>query len=130
MTEDDPAKELPALTGGIGPDVTIETAGAPHTAIDAIQWVRRGGRVVLVGFHASAPEFDFRQITGGEKTVIGSIGADPGDYRRAVELIGSGKVNVKPLISAVVPLERAIEDGYEHMHRPETDVFRILIGSG
>ncbi len=130
VTDGDTAEALQDLTRGIGPDITIETAGAHHTAIDAIQWVRRGGRVVLVGFHGADPEFNFRQLSGGEKTVTGSVGADPGDYRRAVELIGSGRVNVKPLISEIVPLERAIEDGYERMHMPEKDVFRILVGSG
>ena len=75
-------------------------------------------------------EVDFNQVVGTEKTVIGSVAASPGDYAMAVGMIASGRVDVKPLISAKVPLERAISDGFERMIQPEKDVFRILVGSG
>ena len=45
----------------------------------------------------------------------------------AVSLIGSGRIRVKDLITAKVPLTRAIEDGFDRMLQPEKDVFRILI---
>jgi 2-desacetyl-2-hydroxyethyl bacteriochlorophyllide A dehydrogenase len=121
---------LPELTGGIGPDVIIETAGAKGTAANAVHWVRRGGTAVLAGFSEWPVEFDFRTVSGSEKTVTGTTAANPGDYRRAVDLIASGRVNVKPLISVKVPLERGIPDGFERMLRPEKDVFRILVGNG
>ena len=67
---------------------------------------------------------------GAEKTVIGSVATSPGDYAIAVNMIASGQVNVKPLISSKIPLERAISDGFERMIQPDKDVFRILVGSG
>jgi L-iditol 2-dehydrogenase len=130
VTADDPAGVLPDLTDGIGPDVIIETAGAKGTAANAAHWVRRGGTAVLAGFSEWPVEFDFRAISGSEKIVMGTTAANPGDYRRAVDLIASGRVKVKPLISAQVPLERGIQDGFERMLRPEKDVFRVQVGNG
>ncbi|KAJ5085040.1 GroES-like protein [Penicillium argentinense] len=34
---------------------------------------------------------------------------DPGDYEVALDLLGSGKISVKPVISHITPLERAPE---------------------
>jgi (R,R)-butanediol dehydrogenase/meso-butanediol dehydrogenase/diacetyl reductase len=118
------------LTQGIGPDIVFETAGAKMTPVDAIRIARRGGKIVLVGIYSATPEVDFNQVVGTEKTVIGSVAASHGDYALAVRMIASGQVSVKPLISAKVPLDRAISDGFERMIQPEKDVFRILVGSG
>ena len=129
-TRVDPGEVLPEITSGIGPDLTFETAGAPDTPVQAVQWVRRGGTVVTVGLNADAPVFDFRQVTGPERTIIGSSGAGTGDYRRALDLIAAGRVNVKPLISSRIPLDRVVEDGFEAMLNPNSEVFRIVVGPG
>lgn len=121
------ADELLELTDGIGPDIVAETAGAPQTPIDAINWTRRGGTTVLVGIYSATPQMNFNNIVGFERRVIGSVAAGPGDMAAAVWMIGSGKIKVKDLISAKIPLERAIEGGFNKMLEPEKSVFRILI---
>ena len=122
-------EQLLELTDGIGPDVVAETAGAAETPNMAIQWTRPGGKTVLVGIYSATPTFNFNDIVGPEKTVIGSVAASPGDMAATVRLLADGKFSVKELISAVVPLERVIEEGFERMLRPEKDVFRILVSS-
>ncbi len=119
--------QLLDLTDGIGPDIVAETAGAAETPNMAIQWTRPGGTTVLVGIYSATPNFNFNNIVGPEKTVIGSVAASPGDMEATVSLIAEGKMSVKELISSVVPLERVIEDGFKRMLQPEKDVFRILI---
>ena len=129
-TKTDPALALPGITNGHGPDVIIETAGAPGTALNAAQWVRKGGRAVIVGFSHQDQTLNFGRAHQGEKTVIASSATSTGGYRKAVDLIAQGAVNVKPLISALVPLDRGIEDGFERMLRPNNNVYRILVGNG
>ena len=125
---DSMAKEqLLDLTDGIGADIVAETAGAEQTPQLAIDYTRKAGTTVLVGIYSATPVFNFNDIVGAEKTVIGSVAASPGDMAATVRLISEGKISVKELISVIVPLERAIEDGFERMIRPEKDVFRILI---
>ena len=119
--------EMLELTGGIGHDIVVETAGVAQTPRQAINWTRRAGTTVLVGIYAAEPAMDFNEIVGVERNVIGSVAASPGDMEEAVRLIASGGLRVSDLISAKVPLNRAIEDGFERMLAPEKDVFRILI---
>jgi (R,R)-butanediol dehydrogenase/meso-butanediol dehydrogenase/diacetyl reductase len=123
----DAGQELLELTGGIGPDIVAETAGAARTPVNAIRWTRRGGTTVLVGIYSAKPDMDFNDIVGVERRVVGSVAAGPGDMRAAVNLIGSGRIRVKDLITAKVPLSKAIDDGFNRMLRPQKDVFRILI---
>ncbi len=66
----------------------------------------------------------------GEKTIMGSSATSTGGYQKAVNLFANGTVNVKPLISALVPLDRGIHDGFERMLKPEKNVYRILVGNG
>ena len=115
------------LTDGIGPDIVVETAGAADTPVQAIDWCRRGGTVVLVGIYSATPRVNFNDIVGVEKTVIGSVASSPGDMKLTVDLIARGKINTAPLVSSVIPLSRALEDGFERMIAPGKDVFRIVV---
>ena len=76
----------------IGPDVIIETAGAPGTALDAANWVRRCGRVVIVGFSHEDATLNFGRAHMGEKTIMGSSATSTGGYQKAANLIASGAV--------------------------------------
>jgi L-iditol 2-dehydrogenase len=42
-------EKIKGLTGGIGPDLVIESAGNPETFIEALETVRKGGTVIEVG---------------------------------------------------------------------------------
>ena len=42
-------------------------------------------------------------------------------------MVESGAVNVKPLITDVIGIERAIPDGFERMLKPQKDVYRIVV---
>ena len=118
--------QLLELTGGVGADIVVETAGAKDTPRMAINWTRNSGTTVLVGIYAATPTMNFNEIVGTEKTVIGSVATSPGDMETAVRLVSEGKIRVKDLISQVVPLDRIIEDGFEVMIQPDKDVYRIL----
>ena len=125
--DEDALEQLMDLTDGIGADIVVETAGAVVTPRIAINWTRPSGTTVLVGIHSGTAEFDFNEIVGTEKTVIGSVAAQPGDMEKGVHLIADGKVVLDDLVSEVIPLDRVIEDGFERMLKPEKDVFRIMV---
>ena len=118
--------QLLELTGGIGPDIVVETAGAAETPRMAINWTRSSGTTVLVGIYAATPKMDFNEIVGTEKTVIGSVATSPGDMETAVKLVSEGQIRLKDLITIVIPLDRIIEDGFQRMIQPNKDVYRIL----
>ncbi len=124
------AARLLEITDGVGPDIVVESAGAKETPRMAIEWTRRGGTTLLLGIYSTTPEIDFNKVVGSEITVIGSVATSPGDLEAAVKLVAQGKIDVKPLISATVPLSGAMEDGFERMLDPNKEIFRIVIQPG
>jgi len=87
------------LTNGLGADVCIECAGHPSALSAAIGACRAGGTVVLIGM----PAGDVAQINVND-LIVREITLRPifrynNTFPTGVELLASGKVDVKPLIS-------------------------------
>ncbi|MGB6430390.1 MAG: zinc-binding dehydrogenase, partial [Candidatus Acidiferrales bacterium] len=127
----EPAKfveELIRRSGGIGVDIAIEAVGRSETVNAAIQCVRKGGAVTLVGNIAPEITFPLQKVITGQLRIQGSC-ASSGEYPRAMELIASGAVNVKALISAVAPLE----DGpawFERLYAHEPNLLKVVLAPG
>jgi len=93
-------------------DVAMEVVGAGVTVNKAIKSVRKGGRVGLVGNVVAEVNFPLQWVVTREIAVLGSCAA-AGECGDALEAIASGDIRVKPLISAVAPLEA----GADYFHR-------------
>lgn len=82
-----------------GFDIVFETAGSVATTQQTVKLAKRGGRVVLVGLPAQEEiSFNTNQIISKELDVLG-IFRYANMYPRAVALVQSGSVNLKPLIT-------------------------------
>jgi len=95
--------EVRRATGG-GADVALECVGASEPIQTAVASVRRGGAVVLVGNIAPSIQLPLQAVVTNEITLLGTC-ASSGEYPRAIELLASGAVDVRSLISLVAPLE-------------------------
>lgn len=115
----------------IGPDVTIEAAGAPIAAPTAIDAVRPGGRAVLVGVPAGSVDFNFLRIVMGEKEVLGSIShVYDEDYKNAIWLLGEGRIDYAPLITRRIPLDDVVEGGFDWLLEHQADTLKIIVEPG
>jgi (R,R)-butanediol dehydrogenase/meso-butanediol dehydrogenase/diacetyl reductase len=123
----DAGEALRDLTDGDGPDVVIDAAGGRDTPALGAQWVRAGGRVLLVAIFTAKTEIDFNSVVGREVEVIGSIAYQRHDVEQVVSMISSGAIRTAPLISDRISLEDVISKGYERMMAPTKDVFKILV---
>ncbi|MCJ7604787.1 MAG: zinc-binding dehydrogenase, partial [Dehalococcoidales bacterium] len=114
------------LTGGPGADVALECVGRPETPQLAANLIRRRGIAVLVGVFDSPGTFDFSTITFSEKTVIGSsIYIDEGEM--AVSLMADGRLDPTPLITSVVPLADAAEQGFDALINDKETNIKVLL---
>ncbi len=123
----DAGDRLLEVTGGDGPDVVIDAAGGPQTPALAVDWARRGGRVVLVAIYTDETTIDFNSVVSDEKRLVGSIAYERRDVEDAVRLIASGDIDTTPLISDKIHLDEVIVRGFERMLEPSKNVFRILV---
>ncbi len=97
-------EEIQKRTGGRGADVAFEAVGFGETFRQAISITRTGGTVVAVGNLQKETEFNLQELVSRELTFIGSY-ASAGEFRTCIDLIASGRINVGPLISEVLPLK-------------------------
>ena len=111
VREEDPVEAVRKLTGGLGVDLAIEAVGTPATWVQAFKMAKKGGVVLEFGGCPPGAEvcFEAAPIHYGEVSVVGSFHASPRDFERALRLIASGDVRVKPLITDRLPLERIRE---------------------
>ena len=116
---------LLALTGGEGVDVAMECVGIGVTVQSAIECVRKGGTVGLVGNLAQRIEFPLQSVVTREISLFGSC-ASAGEYPAALEEIAAGRIRVGPLTSAVRPLEEGA--GWFHkLHAAEGDLIKVIL---
>ncbi|MBB3105146.1 NAD(P)-dependent alcohol dehydrogenase [Azomonas macrocytogenes] len=96
------------VTGGWGADVVFEASGSARAYADALASVCPGGALVLVGMPVDPVPFDI--VAAQAKEIrIETVFRYANVYERAVNLIASGKVDLKPLISATFPFEKGVE---------------------
>jgi threonine dehydrogenase-like Zn-dependent dehydrogenase len=92
----------------------------------ALRAAGKGGRVVLVGLVPEAVTVNLLGLLAHEKEIVGSS-AYVDEFPEAIELLARGRVRIAPLVTARVPLERALADGLEALLRPEAGLVKVLI---
>jgi len=116
------------LTDGHGVDIAMEAVGINQTVNAAIDSTRKGGTVVLVGNVSSEVTMPLQTVVTRQLRLQGSC-ASAGDYLRAIALVSSGKINVKPLISAVAPLDEGPQ-WFERLYAHEPNLMKVVLTPG
>ena len=108
--KEDPVEAVRKLTNGKGVDEAFECSGAPGTFRQAVESVKRGGRVGLLG----VPEGDvnesipFGYTVSNEIAIFGSK-ANPNVSKKIISLLNSGQLELKDLVSHAFPLDNFAE---------------------
>ena len=124
----DPAEAVLQNTGGTGVDVAIEAVGRTETVQASIDSVRKGGTVVLVGNVAPEVALPLQKVVTRQIRLQGSC-ASAGEYPRAIELLASGALEVRSLITAVAPLD----DGprwFARLYAREPHLMKVILTPG
>lgn len=116
------------ITNGNGMDVVIEAVGINATVNTAIDCVRKGGTVVLVGNVTPEVTLPLQRVVSRQIRLQGSC-ASAGEYPRAIELMSSGAIRVKPLISAVAPLDEGPR-WFERLYAREPNLMKVVLAPG
>ena len=128
LSDDKLNAQLLELTNGEGVDVALEAVGRNETVAAAIDSVRKGGTVVLVGNIAPQVTLPLQKVVTRQIRLQGSC-ASAGEYPRAIELLASGAINVKPLITAIAPLEEG-PHWFERLYAREPNLLKVVLTPG
>lgn len=90
-----------------GADAVIEASGAEPSVHTGIHALRAGGTYVQGGMGRSELTFPIMAACTKELNIRGSFRYGSGDYKLAVGLVASGKINVKDLITGTVDFHNA-----------------------
>jgi L-iditol 2-dehydrogenase len=124
----DVVAEVHRLTSGVGVDVALEAVGSTPTIKTAIESVRKGGTVTLIGNVTPTAEIPLQIVVSRQIRLQGSAGS-AGEYPKCILLLESGAVTVKPLITAVAPLEQGAE-WFGRLHAREPNLMKVILAPG
>ena len=100
-------------------DVVVDASGRPEGLAHALELVRPRGTVVMKStFHGEAPMLMWPAVVNE----VALVGSRCGPFKRAIELLDSGAVNVAPLISSIHPL-----DEYDRAFRAAATSLKVLL---
>jgi L-iditol 2-dehydrogenase len=119
------AEEVRGLTGGRGADTAFEVVGLSPTVNLAIECLRKGGALTLVGNLAPRVELPLQAVVTRQLTMNGSC-ASAGEYPACLEMIARGAVNVNALISARAPLAEGAQ-WFKRLYEKEPGLMKVIL---
>jgi len=112
--ETDPVEAVKQATNGLGSDIVIESAGSPATVEQSLDMVRQAGRIMMIGLSTKPAQVIPMSVARREVEIFGSFIYHAGEFAGAIRLIGSGQVDVLPLVGLTTDLAGA-QDAYEQL---------------
>lgn len=108
---EDAAGAVREATGQQGAHVVIEASGAPASPAAALEMVRRGGDVVIVGLQPAAARLDLFSVSVREVDVHGTLAHVCGeDLAQALTLLTTTQLAATAL-GGVIPITDLVEGG-------------------
>jgi len=111
-------KEIRTLTGG-GADIAIEAIGNPKTIELASSAVKAGGCHCQVGYTHHNVSLNAGRLMFREIEIKGSLGCRPVDYPKIIEMVRTGKIQLKPVVTHKFKLEE-IDQAFDLMRKGES----------
>ena len=116
-----------------GPDgarvpVVFECTGSAAGLADSLSATAKSGTTVVLGVHDRPREIDLVALLLDERVILASLShAMNDDYVPAIELLRQGKVDFESLITDRVPLQGAVDRGFEPLVADPESHLKVLI---
>jgi threonine dehydrogenase-like Zn-dependent dehydrogenase len=104
-------------SSGRGYDVVLDASGSAPARQMAFDLCRPGGQVILLGMGTQRSEVNFVASIRKEHRVVMSFAYSPADFRRSLDLLIAGEINLTPW-TVRMPLERGQEAMERMSHSP------------
>lgn len=130
----DPMEHSRAMAGeikrafglGYGADVVLEATGVEPCIQMGVFATKPGGVMVQAGIGKASVNFPISHVCMQSLKIVGSIRYQGGCYPAAIDLISSGKVEVKRLVTNRFRFEEA-QDAFEVVKKGSPDVFKVMV---
>jgi threonine dehydrogenase-like Zn-dependent dehydrogenase len=107
-------------------DIVIDTVGSADSIQDSLSILDKSGTLVLLAVHKK--KISLAPICfSGERRIMTSANNKYRDFPRAIELMASGKIKVKPLITHHFALREAPEAFQVMLHKNRERAYKVVL---
>ena len=103
--EEDVVQRVLDLTGGMGCDLVVETAGTEITTRQAIHMTRKGATIVLVGYSKSGEMTLPMSLALDKELTFKTVFCYRHVYPMAIDAVAAGKINLKGIVTDIFELD-------------------------
>ena len=118
-------QEVEKLTEGRGADVAFEVVGITETINTAIESLRKGATVCLVGNLSPTAEIPLQKVVTQQIRLQGSC-AICGEYPAVLDMIARGEVNVEAILSAEARLSEGAK-WFQRLYNKESGLIKVVL---
>ena len=129
---EDPVETIKERTGGNGTDIAFEAVGHPHSpertlnpVRGAIQSIRGGGRVCVLGLTDDPAPIVFKELIWKEASIVASR-VSHGEYPTIINQLAKGALKPEVLITSIVPGEQ-VQEAFEKIEQDPENYLKILL---
>src|SRR5215813_14163016 len=114
------------ITDGKGADSVLECAGGPSSMQEALENVKRGGRIGVVAWYAGPVEMDMNLAVRSNVRIYAARGEGGMNCGRSLALMGAGKIVADPIITHHFPLAR-IHDAFDTYVKRAGNALKVVM---
>jgi 2-desacetyl-2-hydroxyethyl bacteriochlorophyllide A dehydrogenase len=116
-------------TNNLGVEHAFEAVGMEATLVQALQVIRKGGKVTLLGiFEEQYPKIPINLFVQREISLAGSQGYS-WDFQDSLNLVDQGQINLSELITTRLPLNQ-LQQGFDTLCQPGNKQVKVLLENG
>ena len=122
----DPVTAVLQQTGGRGADVVIDCSGSAAAPQQAVQMVKRMGKILLLSIPHGPSEVDLGRVVKNNVEVYSVRGEGRANCRRAVSLLDTGRLDLGPIVTHTFPLPE-IRRAFETFVDRDTKAIKVVV---
>ena len=111
------ARRVADITGGKGADSVLECAGGPTSMQEALESVKRGGRIGVVAWYAGPVEMDMNLAVRSNVRIYAARGEGGMNSGRSLALMSAGKLDAEAIITHRFALDAVHEAFHTYVDR-------------
>ncbi|MBT3320634.1 MAG: galactitol-1-phosphate 5-dehydrogenase [Clostridia bacterium] len=123
--KEDVVERVMQITNFQGADVAFEAVGITQTVTAGIESLKKCGILTLLGNVSRMIDFPLQKTVVKELSIVASCAVTT-EYERSLKLIGMGKIDVKDIVSQIVPIERG-QEMFDRLHDGEKGLIKVVL---
>jgi threonine dehydrogenase-like Zn-dependent dehydrogenase len=121
--------EITAITSGKMIDFSIEAVGIAPTAKNSLECLKIGGTAIWIGNAQKIIEVNMQDIVTKELKIKGNYVYDLDGFADSLRLLSERKINIKPLMTNVYPLEEGVKAFKDLENNREGKMLKVMLES-